>query len=232
MVSSSSSATALAPLGPQVTEKLTRDNYVLWKAQVLPPITEAQLLGILEGSIKDPPEILEIIKDDKSKETVSNPAYSTWLAQDQQILAFLFNSVTKDALGQVATLALSAEVWVALENMFFAQSCARVTHLRMQLSTLKKGNMTTSVYFNKMKAIADELAGAGKKVEDDKMISFILTGLDSEYNPIVTSVMGCTDQISLSELYTQVMAYESRLEMLHDNSGPQYQSSANAASRG
>ncbi|XP_072147998.1 uncharacterized protein [Setaria viridis] len=232
MATSSSSATALAPLGPQVTEKLTRDNYVLWKAQVLPPIRGAQLIGILEGSVKAPSEFLEIVKEDKSKEIVSNPAYSSWLAQDQQILAFLFNSVTKDVLGQVATLSSSAEVWAALENMFSAQSRARVTHLRKQLSTLKKGSMTTSVYFNKMKAIAGELAGAGRKVEDDEMISFILTGLDSEYNPIVTSVMGRTDPIPLSELYAQVMAYETRLEMLRNNSGGQYSSSANAASRG
>lgn len=92
--------------------------------------------------------------------------------------------------------------------------------------------MTALVYFNKMNAIADKLASPGKKVEDDEIISFILTGLDGEYNPIVTSVMGRTDQILLSELYAQVMAYESRLEMLRDSSGPQFQSSANAASRG
>lgn len=82
--------------------------------------------------------------------------------------------------------------------------------------------MATSVYFNKMKAIADELAGAGKKVEDDEMIYFILTGLDREYNPIVTSLMGRTEQIMLSELYAQVMAYETRLEMLREGSIGQF----------
>lgn len=92
--------------------------------------------------------------------------------------------------------------------------------------------MTTSVYFNKMKAMADELTGAGRKVEDDEMVSFILTGLYGDYNPIVTSVMGHPDQISLSKLYAQVMAYETRLEMLRDNSGGQYQSSLNSVSRG
>lgn len=69
MASSSSSAIALVPLGPQVTEKLTKDNNVLWKVQVLPPIRGAQLLGILEGSVKVPSEFLEIVKDDKSKES-------------------------------------------------------------------------------------------------------------------------------------------------------------------
>lgn len=61
--------------------------------------------------------------------------------------------------------------------------------------------MTTSVYFNKVKTLADELAATGKKIEDDEMVSYILSGLDFYYNPIVSSVLGRTDQISISDLY-------------------------------
>lgn len=67
-----------------------------------------------------------------------------------------------------------------------------------------------------MKAIGDEIAAAGKPVDDDEMVSFILNGLDHDYNPIVSSV--------------QVV--QMRLEMLDQRSGTQYQSSANSASRG
>jgi hypothetical protein len=78
---SSSSSLPPAPthypsLGPPVTEKLTRDNYILWRAQVLPPIRGAQLEGILDGSVPAPPKIMEVIKDDKTKETVPNEAYA------------------------------------------------------------------------------------------------------------------------------------------------------------
>lgn len=173
-------------------------------------------------------------RDDQGRQvkvTLPNPAYSTWIAQDQQVLAYLFNSISKEVLGQVATLESTAEVWAAIETMFSAQSRARVTNLRMQLSTLKKGSMNTAVYFNKMKAIGDKLATAGRKVEDDEMVSFILTGLDSNYNPIVTLVTSRVDPISLSDLYAQVMAYETRLEMQHEGGG-HYQSSANSASHG
>jgi len=50
----------------------------------------------------------------------------------------------------------------------------------MQLTNLKKGSMTTAVYFSKMKALGDELAAAGKPVPDDEMVSFILSGLGIE----------------------------------------------------
>ena len=201
MASTSSNAAVLSSLGPQVSEKLTRDNYILWKAQVLPPIRGAQLEGILDGTTQAPPKTIEIIKDDKTKEIVPNKLYATWVAQDQQLLGHLFNSLSKDVLGQVATLTKSAEVWAALETMFSMQSRARVTNLRMQLTNLKKGSMTTAVYFSKMKALGDELAAAGKPVPDDEMVSFILSGLGIEYNPIVSSVLNRTDEISLSDLY-------------------------------
>jgi hypothetical protein len=101
----SSSSSSLPPpthypsLGPPVSEKLTRDNYILWRAQVLPPIRGAQLEGILDGSVKASAKFLEVVKDDKSKEVVPNEAYATWLKQDQQVLGHLLNSITKDVLG-------------------------------------------------------------------------------------------------------------------------------------
>jgi hypothetical protein len=51
-MASSSSTPSPSPFGSKVSEKLTRDNYLLWKAQVLPPIRGAQLEGMLDGSSK------------------------------------------------------------------------------------------------------------------------------------------------------------------------------------
>jgi hypothetical protein len=136
MASSSSSAPP-SPFGAKVSEKLTCDNYLLWKAQVRPLIRGAQLEGLLDGSSKMPPKVVQVVKDDKTQEEVPNPAYATWLAQDQQVLEHLLNSLTKDVLGQVAMASTAPEAWATLEDMFSAQSRARVTNLRMQLATLK-----------------------------------------------------------------------------------------------
>ncbi|WVZ72601.1 hypothetical protein U9M48_021034 [Paspalum notatum var. saurae] len=66
MASSSSSSTAAPQLGPIISEKLTRENYLLWKAQVMPTIRGAQLVGILKGTLKAP-------ANDKTESTVPNP---------------------------------------------------------------------------------------------------------------------------------------------------------------
>jgi len=114
--------------------------------------------------------------------------------------------------------------------MFAAQSRARVTNLRMQLATAKKGSLTTAAYFNKMQNIKDELASAGVTVNDDEVVAHILNGLDFDYHPFVSSMMGRSGDLSLSELYSLLMEYDLRLEMYQGTE--QHQSLANVASRG
>lgn len=53
-----------------------------------------------------------------------------------------------------------------------------------------------------MKGLADDLASAGKPIDDDELVSYILVGLDIDYNPLVSTVVGRSDPISLSDLYS------------------------------
>jgi len=147
---------------------------------------------------------------------VHNPEYDSWIAKDQQLLGYLLNSLIKEALAPVATTITSVEAWKALEEMFSAHSKAWVANLRMKLATLKKGSMSSSIYFNKMCSIRDELATAGKIINDNGMIQYILTGLGFEYNYFVTLVLGWIGSISLSGIYSQLLSYDMRLEMYRE----------------
>lgn len=100
------------------------------------------------------------------------------MAKDQQLLSYLLNSITKDVLAQVATVTTSAEAWQALQIMFAAHSRAYVMNLCMQLATLKKGSIATSTYFNKMRAIKDELAAVGTINKMLRLYHIFLDGLD------------------------------------------------------
>ncbi|WVZ83714.1 hypothetical protein U9M48_030834 [Paspalum notatum var. saurae] len=133
-------------LGAQVSEKLTRDNYMLWKSQFLPVVRGAHLMGILDGSNPEPPKTIEVVADNK-KQIVANPDHDSWL------LSYLLNSITKEVLVLVATATTSAKAWATLESMFSAHSKAQITNLHMQLSTLKKGNLSIPAYFSKMRSI-------------------------------------------------------------------------------
>ena len=102
----------------------------------------------------------------------------------------------------------------------------------MSLATAQKGTQSMAAYFAKMKGLGDELAVTGKRLEDDELISYICGGLDLDYNSVVTMILG-KDGVSLSDAYSELLNFKTRLEMYQGSgAGQQFQSSANSASRG
>lgn len=78
MASYSSASPDPNPFGQQVTERLTRDNFLLWKVVVLLQTRGARFIGYIDGTTVAPPEFLEVKKPDKSgTEKISNPLYET-----------------------------------------------------------------------------------------------------------------------------------------------------------
>jgi hypothetical protein len=53
---------------------------------------------------------------------------------------------------------------------------------------------------------------AGKKLDDVVVVSYMLTGLDVEYNGLVENVSAKPDPISISDLFAQLLAIEARIE--------------------
>jgi hypothetical protein len=53
----------------------------------------------------------------------------------------------------------------------------------MALATSRKGSSSAVEYVSKMKSLADDMASTGrKKLNDEELISYVLAGLDYEYN--------------------------------------------------
>ena len=101
-MASSSSATIINLLiGNVITDKLNKTNHALWKAQVLAVVRGARLEGHLTSLSKPPPATIKEKQGEKEVD-IPNPLHGDWIAVDQQVLAFLLSSVTKDILSQVA----------------------------------------------------------------------------------------------------------------------------------
>lgn len=52
-----------------------------------------------------------------------------------------------------------------------------------------------------MHSLVDELVSADKPIDDDKLISCILTSLNYEYNPIITTLT-VEDELTIDEVYS------------------------------
>jgi hypothetical protein len=101
-------------------------------------------------------------------------------------------------------------------------------------NSTQKGSSTVAEYISKIKSLADEMTSAGTKLDDEELCSYIQAGLDYEYNSLVSSVAARVEPITLGELYSQLLAYETHLDLQGGGQAPggQMQSSVNTASRG
>lgn len=123
----------------------------------------------------------------------------------------------------------ASAAWAAIEGMFASQSRARVIATWMALATVSNGSSSVSDYYAKMKGLANDMLSTRKKIEDEELISYILTGLDRDFDPVVTAVAVQKEPLSLIELYTQLISHENRINMRNDGGG---RSSGNSGSRG
>ena len=92
-----------------VTIKLNRENYLLWKAQIVPYLRGQHLFGFLDGSQLAPPQIL-IVTTAEITTPRPNPDYHAWLVQDHMILSALISSLTENILAYVVRCITSREV--------------------------------------------------------------------------------------------------------------------------
>ena len=146
--------------------------------------------------------------------------------------------MTREILVQVAGLDTAAAVWASVTEMFSSVSKGRIVQLRTQLAQTRKENMTGKAYFGRIKALADEMANAGKKLDDEDIISYILAGLDDQYDGFVASInalLKAEKHVSLGDLYSMFVPYEARLEGRNPGNsanGGTLDLSINAASHG
>jgi hypothetical protein len=140
------------------------------------------------------------------------------VAQDQQVLSFILSSLLKETLAPIATKTTTAATWREIEGLFSSQTGAHTVNTRLALTMTQKGNSIMTEYFNKMRSLGEEMAAAGRRLEDDELVEYILIGLDFDYNPIVSSVLSRSDSMPLSELYAQLLAFETHLELMGQGS--------------
>jgi hypothetical protein len=114
-------------------------------------------------------------------------------------------------LAGVAGNTTTAYMWATISMTFVSQSRARILHLSNQLVATRKGDMSVSAYFSTMRGYVDEMAAVGKARDDDDSVSYILNGLDANYNSLIEHANGMTGPISLEALYAHLLDTEARL---------------------
>lgn len=79
------------------------------------------------------------------------------------------------------------------------------------LATLKKGTESITDYFHRAKSLAASLGTTGQPLSSSEFAVYLLTGLGTDYDPLVTSLTTRVDPLSPQQIYNFLLAHESRL---------------------
>ena len=161
-----------------------------------------------------------------------NPAYVVWQKKDVCLLGWILASLSEKLVSTIYGLETSKQVWTALQTRFSSQSRSRISHLKRQLQTLTQGTKSCSEYLESAKTLADQLAAAGKPVDDQDLISFLLGGLQSSYTPFVTSFNFASREtdFTFEDFQAELLGYENLLDVnhsVHNTDGPHFAFAAN-----
>ena len=96
----SPSPTTLTTINHLITIKLTHDNYLLWKAQIVPSLKGQHVYGYLDGSTPNPPQVITI-EANGDTQALQNPEFQHWHLQDQMILSAIISSLSEKILAYV-----------------------------------------------------------------------------------------------------------------------------------
>lgn len=193
------------PIHQVVTIRLTKSNFLLWRAQLLPYLRSWKLIGHLDGT-----QAARALTIAAGATQVPNPAYERWYNQDQQLLSGLLSSMSEEVLWDVVHATSSREVWDFLQKNFASSTKARTVQIRVELATAKKRDMYVADFFRKITRLDTELAAADAPFRDEEVLAYLFASLPADYDPFITSMTTKNEALSLDNVFVHLVAFETR----------------------
>ncbi|KAF5477236.1 hypothetical protein F2P56_003898 [Juglans regia] len=131
----------------------------------------------------------------------------------------LLSSLTKTILARAIASRTCRELWINLETMFTSQSQAKVFQIRHQLTNLKKGSLSITDHYRKVRLLSDTITAAGEPLRHSEVVSYLLNGLNSEFDTFFISVTTRATPISSAELFNLLLTLESRISLTSTQQG-------------
>ena len=128
-----------------VVQHLTEENYSTWSRAVLIALDAKSKICFIDGSLLKP-------------QSVDHPLYTTWCKCNSTILAWLFNSVSKDLQPSVVYFKTAREVWLDLQHKFSQGNGPRIFKLRQEICSLAQEDLSINSYYTKFKSLWQELS--------------------------------------------------------------------------
>ncbi|CAI9099440.1 OLC1v1036266C1 [Oldenlandia corymbosa var. corymbosa] len=151
MAASASLSPPNNPFGVHIKDlvPLDQSNYMKWSHLFVVVLEIYDLHHHLDYSIPVPSSSIS----DSSDKPIPNRAYLTWHRLDRLIPTWINATINTGLLPLLYDASSAAEAWSTLKSHFLQQTTARELQLKLQLQTLKKGDLCIDSYMTKIQEI-------------------------------------------------------------------------------
>jgi hypothetical protein len=80
-----------------------------------------------------------------------------------------------------------------------------VVNTHPALATIRKGNMTIAEYVGKMQSLGHQMVAASRPLEEEELVEYILTGLDEDFNPIMSALIARKEKATIVKLISSYL---------------------------
>uniref|UniRef100_A0A3Q7J915 Uncharacterized protein n=1 Tax=Solanum lycopersicum TaxID=4081 RepID=A0A3Q7J915_SOLLC len=105
----------------------------------------------------------------------------------------------------------SLALWHNIATTYAKPSCSRIMSLREDFNTIQKGNLSITVYLQKIKEICTKPASVGVHISPDEVFLRLVHGLPSEYDSIASALRARETTITFQELHDKMTDFEAHL---------------------
>ncbi|XP_077234185.1 uncharacterized protein LOC143876356 [Tasmannia lanceolata] len=170
-------------------------------------LTTKNKIGFVDGTITKP--------------APSDSSFTTWTQCNTMVLSWLINAITRDLADTIIYSDVASDVWQELHDRFSQGNAAKIFHLRRTLINLQQDQHSVLSYFNRLKALWDELSsyttlptcscGAMKLIADlhqqERLMQF-LTGLNDSFAAVRSQILMMDPLPTVAKAYSLLLQEE------------------------
>ncbi|KAL4386437.1 hypothetical protein GQ457_09G004620 [Hibiscus cannabinus] len=193
-----------------ISIRLDETNYLLWRQQVLFTIESLDLSSHIDGTSVLPPQYVLV-----NGEKVPNPHFASFKQQDSALCSWLLASISLSILPSLVSCRTAFEIWEKVQQVFSISSTTKIMNLHCSLKNLRKRDQGMREYLVQIQSVCDSLAACGNPLSETMHISAILSGLPSEYEPVVAVITSSQQPYKLDGVCGVLLDTEARLQETH-----------------
>ncbi|KAL4368436.1 hypothetical protein GQ457_05G012080 [Hibiscus cannabinus] len=193
-----------------ISIRLDETNYLLWRQQVLFAIESLALSSHIDGTISVPSQYTMV----DGVKTV-NAEFVVYKQQDSALCSWLLSSISTSILPSLVNCRTAFEIWEKIQKVFSVSSTTKIMHLHCSLKNLRKRDQSMREYLAQIQAVCDSLAACGNPLTETMHISAILSGLPSEYEPVIAVITSSQQSYTLDGVCSVLLDTEARQQETH-----------------